>query len=420
MPDYPPRRSPTPSRPSTARPSPTPTAGWRTARAPRRGTGPRRRTRSPAPTSTPCPGASELRRRLDQLLAIGALSVPAPARGRYFYQRRDGRQNQPVLYVREGVDGRRTARSSIPTRSTPAGTVALDWYYPSDDGRLLAYGLSENGSEQSVLHVLDVDTGARSCRPHPPHPGRRPRLAARRDRLLLHPVSRAGRGARGRGALPPRDLLPPPRRRSRLRSAGLQAGARRSTGPASGLSPDGRWLVIGVARTFDQTDLYLQDLRSRHAAGRGGEGPAGVVRGRGGARPALPADQPRCAHLPAVRGRSRAPGAGGLAGDRSAAARRRAGGRAGDRASTWRSAIWSGPRPGCGSPISRAAAGARSLLPTLGSLFGTGARVGRARAVLRVLVLHRPAQRLPDRSRRPATRRSGGGWRRTSIPAGSR
>jgi prolyl oligopeptidase len=30
--------------------------------------------------------------------------------------------------------------------------------------------------------------------------------------------------------------------------------------PGVGLSPDGRWLVIGVARTFDQTDLYLQDL----------------------------------------------------------------------------------------------------------------------------------------------------------------
>ena len=87
-------------------------------------------------------------------------SVPAPVRGRYFYQRRDGRQNQPVLYVREGVngDGPRAGRSQRPRSG--AGTTALDWYYPSDDGRLLAYGLSEDGSEQSVLHVLDVDTGA--------------------------------------------------------------------------------------------------------------------------------------------------------------------------------------------------------------------------------------------------------------------
>jgi prolyl oligopeptidase len=32
--------------------------------------------------------------------------------------------------------------------------------------------------------------------------------------------------------------------------------------PGVSLSPDGRWLVIIVARTFDQTDVYIQDLSS--------------------------------------------------------------------------------------------------------------------------------------------------------------
>ena len=49
------------------------------------------------------PGRPRIRARLDTLLAIGAISVPTPAHGRYFYQRRDGRQNQPMLYVRDGV-----------------------------------------------------------------------------------------------------------------------------------------------------------------------------------------------------------------------------------------------------------------------------------------------------------------------------
>jgi len=44
--------------------------------------------------------------------------------------------------------------------NSAAGTTALDWFFPSQDGRLLAYGLSENGSEQSVLRVRDVDRGA--------------------------------------------------------------------------------------------------------------------------------------------------------------------------------------------------------------------------------------------------------------------
>jgi protease II len=104
------------------------------------------------------PGRDRLHRRLDQLLAIGAISVPTPAQGRYFYQRRDGRQNQPVLYLRVGVQGEDRVVID-PNVLDPGGTIALDWYFPSDDGRMLAYGLSENGSEQSVLHLLEVDSG---------------------------------------------------------------------------------------------------------------------------------------------------------------------------------------------------------------------------------------------------------------------
>jgi len=105
------------------------------------------------------PARARLRARLDELLSIGALSTPEPVAGRYFYQRRDGRQNQPVLYVREGRDGEDRVLID-PNHLDAQGTTALDWFYPSEDGRLLAYGLSENGSEQSLLHVLEVDSGA--------------------------------------------------------------------------------------------------------------------------------------------------------------------------------------------------------------------------------------------------------------------
>jgi prolyl oligopeptidase len=36
---------------------------------------------------------------------------------------------------------------------------ALDWYSPSWDGRYVAYGVSQGGSEESVLHLLDLKTG---------------------------------------------------------------------------------------------------------------------------------------------------------------------------------------------------------------------------------------------------------------------
>ena len=63
-----------------------------------------------------------------------------------------------MLYCARGVRWRGSGRSGS-QRTNATGTTALDWYYPSEDGTLLAYGLSENGSEQSVLHVLEVETG---------------------------------------------------------------------------------------------------------------------------------------------------------------------------------------------------------------------------------------------------------------------
>ena len=204
------------------------------------------------------PGRPRIRARLDTLLAIGAISVPTPAHGRYFYQRRDGRQNQPMLYVRDGVGG--VDRVAVdPNALDAAGTTALDWYYPSDDGRLLAYGLSENGSEQSVLHVLDLETGQTL-------PERIPRTRAA-DLAWLPDGSGfyytrypapgevpAGEEHYHRSVFFHRLGTDPAADSVQFRPA------QKEYWPGVSISPDGRWLLIGVARTFDQTDLYLRDL----------------------------------------------------------------------------------------------------------------------------------------------------------------
>ena len=255
------------------------------------------------------PGRETIRRRLEELLAIGVLSTPTPARGRYFYQRRDGRQNQPVLYVRDGVDGDRPGggRSERARRRRhDRARLVL-----SERGRrLLAYGLSEDGSEQSVLHLLDVATGEHLADRIPrtraaalawlpdgsgfyytryPAPGEVPEGEEHYHRAIyFHRL----------GTDPAADPL-------------VFRPAQKEYWPGVGLSPDGRWLVIGVARTFDQTDLYLQDSpRGGGLVAVAKDLPA-IVRGRDGARPALPAHQSRRADLPAVRGGSRAAGADG-------------------------------------------------------------------------------------------------------------
>lgn len=203
------------------------------------------------------PARDAIRARLGELLAIGVLGSPTPARGRYLYQRRDGRQNQPILYVRDGVGGEDRVAVDV-NRLDADGTTALDWYHVSPDGRRLAYGLSRDGSEQSTLHLLDLASLE-------PLPDLIPRTRAA-DVAWLPDASgfyytrypAAGEVPAGEehyhravwfhrvGDDPAHD-------------ARVFTPAAKEHWPGVALSDDGRWLVIGVARTFDQTDLYLLD-----------------------------------------------------------------------------------------------------------------------------------------------------------------
>src|SRR5262249_55886880 len=106
----------------------------------------------------PLPGRDKIHARLEQLITIGTINAPQIAGPYYFYTKREGKQNQPVLYVRRGLKGK--DRALVDANAMAAdGTVALDWWYPSHDGKYVAYGTSPSGSEISTLHVIDTATG---------------------------------------------------------------------------------------------------------------------------------------------------------------------------------------------------------------------------------------------------------------------
>jgi prolyl oligopeptidase len=104
-----------------------------------------------------------LRARAKELLSVGYVGAPvsrAIAAGgrRYFHTRREGAQEQGVLCVRDGVGG--ADRVLIdPAPMAADGTTTIDWWAVSRDGALVAWGLSEAGSEDSTLRVRDVATG---------------------------------------------------------------------------------------------------------------------------------------------------------------------------------------------------------------------------------------------------------------------
>ena len=207
------------------------------------------------------PFTAAIRERLRVLFSIGLVSAPAIRGDRYFHQRRTGDQEQPVLYLRQGREGEDRVLLD-PARFAEDRTSALDWYYPSDDGRLLAYGVSEGGSEKSVLRILDVDTGrdladvipfTRACslewRPDGsgffytryPEPGSVPPGEENyRRRVYEHVLGR--------------DWREDP----------LVFGADRPPEDWANvhLSPGGRWLAVSVSRGWTRTDVYLRDLAS--------------------------------------------------------------------------------------------------------------------------------------------------------------
>jgi prolyl oligopeptidase len=102
------------------------------------------------------PERPRLAARLRELLGVGLLGVPQPAGDRVFFERRSAGLRQAVLHVRDAGSDRALVD---PNRLDSSGLVTLDWWYPSPDGGLVAYGLSRGGTEMSTLRVIDVAAG---------------------------------------------------------------------------------------------------------------------------------------------------------------------------------------------------------------------------------------------------------------------
>jgi prolyl oligopeptidase len=104
------------------------------------------------------PQRETIRKRLRELWNYERLSPPHKAGGRYYYTKNDGLQNQDVLYVLDSLNG--TPRPLLnPNQWSRDGTVALVGTSPSDDGKYLAYGVAEAGSDWRTWHVMEVASG---------------------------------------------------------------------------------------------------------------------------------------------------------------------------------------------------------------------------------------------------------------------
>ncbi len=104
------------------------------------------------------PTREQIGQRLTQLWDYEKFGIPFKEGDRYFYFKNDGLQNQSVLYTLTSLDAEPRVLID-PNQLSADGTVALSGIAISENGKLMAYGLSTSGSDWQEWKVRDVETG---------------------------------------------------------------------------------------------------------------------------------------------------------------------------------------------------------------------------------------------------------------------
>lgn len=104
------------------------------------------------------PERAEIREQMRALWNFEKFGIPQKFGNRYFYTYNNGLQNQAVLYWMDALNGEPTLLLD-PNTLSEDGTVALAGINISHDGKYLAYGISDAGSDWQTWHVREASTG---------------------------------------------------------------------------------------------------------------------------------------------------------------------------------------------------------------------------------------------------------------------
>jgi len=104
------------------------------------------------------PQRDEIKRRLTELWNYDRYGPPSRHGEWYVFSRNDGLQNQAVIFKTRDLNGTPEVLLDPNTWSAD-GTIALAGMSVSEDGRYLAYAVSESGSDWMTWRVRDVATG---------------------------------------------------------------------------------------------------------------------------------------------------------------------------------------------------------------------------------------------------------------------
>ena len=103
------------------------------------------------------PEREVIEQRLTQLWDYEKYGLPSKEGGRYFYEYNNGLQNQEEIYIQTSLDAEPELLVD-PNTWSDDGTIALAAYFPSPDGKHMAYLVQDGGSDWRTGRVMDIET----------------------------------------------------------------------------------------------------------------------------------------------------------------------------------------------------------------------------------------------------------------------
>jgi prolyl oligopeptidase len=215
------------------------------------------------------PQRAWLGERLKQLWTYERFGVPQREGGKYFFMRNDGTQDQSVLYVSDALNA--VPRVLVdPNGKRDDATIALSQWVPSPDGKLLAYALSDGGTDWNTWHFRRVADGTDlpvvlKFSKFYAVSWARDSSGVYYDRYPLKTGQKAEEAERGDDAGRP-DVyfhrLEDPQSADRLV---YQVTDHPTRVPSGQVTEDGRYLIISLFDGYDTNATLVQDLRTQGA-----------------------------------------------------------------------------------------------------------------------------------------------------------
>jgi prolyl oligopeptidase len=207
------------------------------------------------------PGRDAIAARLRELYYYDAISAPVHKKGRFFYTRKHADKEKTIVYWKQGERGAERVLFD-PNGWSEDGTKGLGGWWPSYDGKYVAYSIKENNSDETTTRIRDVATGKDLP-----------------DVITGTKYAQVSWTPDGKGFyytwVPPiggnvtiaeRPGFAEVRYHARGSDAGRDPVIHPATGSAKtfiggGISQDGHWLVVSIQHGWNATDVFIKDAR---------------------------------------------------------------------------------------------------------------------------------------------------------------